>query len=238
MYVRPVLLTTLLVMITFGSGLSKALAGNATALFFVEQERRAVPRNTRVIVTSKYVPIDDGEDAGDFLLFDRAKRSIFVTNSLDKRILVINARPLELPPPTPFEHRTETGGEGYPDVAGRKVIHYRLFTNSEKCLDGCAAADLLTDAQQALKEYRRALVGEHAVTAQYSPTEFRSVRDLANNIFLPARHLESGFPVRQRDMAGARRQLLDYKTGVDVAPGLFALPRDYRRFTLNDMRVR
>ena len=91
MYVRPVLLTTLLVMITFGSGLSKALAGNATVLFFVEQERRAVPRNTRVIVTSKYVPIDDGEDAGDFLLFDRAKRSIFATNSLDKRILMINA---------------------------------------------------------------------------------------------------------------------------------------------------
>ncbi|MEE9561305.1 MAG: hypothetical protein V3V64_11000 [Acidiferrobacterales bacterium] len=56
--------------------------------------------------------------------------------------------------------------------------------------------------------------------------------------FLPAQHLESGFPVREQDMVGARRQLLDYKTGVDVAPGLFALPRDYRRFTLNDMRVR
>ncbi|MEE9561045.1 MAG: hypothetical protein V3V64_09665 [Acidiferrobacterales bacterium] len=118
------------------------------------------------------------------------------------------------------------------------MIHYRLFTNSEKCLDGCAAADLLTDAQQALKEYRRALVGEHAVTAQYSPTEFRSVCDLANNIFLPAHHLEFGFPVRQRNMVGARRHLLDYKTGVVVAPGLIALPRDYRRFTLNDMRVR
>ncbi len=44
--------------------------------------------------------------------------------------------------------------------------------------------------------------------------------------------------VRHKDMEGERRQLLDYKTGVDVAPGLFALPRDYRRFTLNDMRVR
>ncbi|MEE8215850.1 MAG: hypothetical protein V3S77_03715 [Acidiferrobacterales bacterium] len=99
-------------------------------------------------------------------------------------------------------------------------------------------AGLLTDAQQALKEYRQALAGEHAVTAQYLPTEFRSVCDLANNIFRPAHHLEFGLLVRQQDMAGARRQLLDYKTGVDVAPGLFALPRDYRRFTLNDMRVR
>lgn len=140
MCARPVLLTTLFVMIALGSGLSKALAGNATMLFFVEHERGALPRNTRVIVTSKFVRIDDGENAGDFLLFDCAKRSIFVTNSLDKRILMINARPLELPPPTPFEHRTETGGEGYSGVAVRKVIHYRLFTNSEKCLDVYAAS--------------------------------------------------------------------------------------------------
>ncbi len=238
MAARETMLGTLLLMALATPWSSGVLAEDATVLNFTEKKPTEPVRNTRAIVTQKFLRIDDGDDAGDFLLFDRARRVIYVTNSLDKRILVIKARAAELTPPTPFEQRVEKSQESYPNVAGRKVIHYRLFTNGEKCFDVYAAAGLLTDAQQALREYRMTLAGEQAVTAKFTPPEFQSACDLANNVFLPARHLEYGFPVRQQDLTGARRQLLDYKTGLDVAPSLFELPPGYRRFTLGDMRKR
>lgn len=209
----------------------------ATLLYFVDKERGGEPYRTRMIVTAGFVRMDGGAtDAEDFLLFDRASGTIYSVSSGDKQILVIRPRVVELKPPAPFTHRVVPDNATYPSVGGHKVVHYELLTNNQRCYDLYAADGLLPDAVLALRQFREALAGEQAATAAAVPQPMQSACDLANNVFLPARQLAYGFPVRTVDMAGKSSELVDYKTDFRATADLLRLPEGYRRRSIEDLR--
>jgi hypothetical protein len=210
----------------------------AAVLYFVEHEPGSEPYRTRMIVTAGFLRMDDGQDSQDFLLFDRADGSIYSVNSADKQVLVIRPRPAELKPPAKFTHRVMTDTAAFPAVEGRKVTHYELLTNEMRCYDLYAADGLLPGAVVALREYRLILAGQQALTAAATPPEMQSACDLANNVFLPVRHLEYGFPVRLVDMTGRSTELVDYKTDFRVTADLLRLPAEYKRLTLEELRAK
>ncbi len=208
----------------------------ATVLYFVESERGTNPHATRILVTPEFMRIDDGDDTADFLLFDRTSSTIYTTNSVDRRILVINRQPTTLQPPEVFRHRSDRDKQAYPAISGHKVAHYRLFTNERLCFEIYASEGLLPTVQQALREFHVVLAGEQASLAQRRPQSVQSTCELANDVFLPSRYLDYGFPIWQQDMRGARRRLVDYKTDVKVEARLFELPQGYARFSIDELR--
>lgn len=208
----------------------------AAVLYFVEHEPGVEPYRTRMIITAGFVRMDGGADSEDFLLFDRADGTIYSVSSGDKQILVIRPRPVEIKPPAKFEHRVVIDKATFPSVGEYRVIHYELLTNDERCYDLYAAKDLLPAAVVALREYRLMLAGQQAVTLSLAPPEIQSACDLANNVLLPVRHLEYGFPVRLVDMTGKMIELVDYKTDFRATAAVLRLPADYRRVTLEDLR--
>ena len=210
----------------------------AAVLYFVEHEPGGEPYRTRMIVTAGFLRMDDGRDSRDFLLFDRADGSIYNVSSADKQVLVIRPRPVELKPPAKFTHRVMTDTAAFPAIEGRKVTHYELLTNEMRCYDLYAADGLLPGALVALREYRLILAGQQALTAAATPPEMQSACDLANNVFLPVRHLEYGFPVRLVDMTGRSMELVDYKTDFRVTADMLRLPAEYRRLTLEELRTK
>lgn len=207
----------------------------ATVLYFVESERGANPHGTRMLVTPRFLRVDDGNDAADFLLFDRASGTIYTTNSIDRRILVISRQPATLPTPRVFVHRTDTDDEAYPAIDGHKVVHYRLFTDGQQCFEIYASEGLLPAVQRALREFHTVLAGEQASLARRRPQTAQSTCELANNVLLPNRYLDYGLPIWQQDMRGARRRLVDYNTGARVEPRLFELPPGYTRFSVGTL---
>jgi hypothetical protein len=208
----------------------------AAVLYFVEHEPGGEPYRTRMIVTAGFLRMDDGQDSQDFLLFDRADGSIYSVSSADKQVLVIRLRPVELKPPEKFTHRVVTDTAAFPAIEGRKVTHYQLLTNEKRCYDLHAAEGLLPGAIVALREYRLILAGQQALTVSMTPTEMQAPCDLANNVFLPVRHLEHGFPVRLADMTGRTMELVDYKTDFRATADVFRLPAEYKRLTLEELR--
>jgi hypothetical protein len=124
-----------------------------------------------------------------------------------------------------------------PDVGGKPVSGYQLYTNDQVCYRVFVVEDLLEEPRQALSEFRQVLAGEHAAVESFTPTEFQSVCDAANNIFLPARHLALGFPIRNQDMSGRVRTLVDYKLDYPLNDKLFVLPEGYTRYTTLEMRT-
>ena len=208
----------------------------AAVLYFVEHEPGGEPYRTRMIVSAGFLRMDGGQDSQDFLLFDRADGSIYSVSSADKQVLVIRPRPVELKPPVQFIHRVVTDTAAFPAVEGRKVTHYELLTNDKRCYDLYAAEGLLPGALVALREFRLILAGQQALTAALTPPEMQSACDLANNVFLPTRHLEFGFPVRLVDMTGRSMELVDYKTDFRATAELFHLPSEYKRLTLEKLR--
>jgi hypothetical protein len=208
----------------------------AAVLYFVEQEPGVEPYRTRMIVTAGFLRMDEGQDSQDFLLFDRADGSIYSVSSAEKQVLVIRPRPVELKPPAKFTHRVVTDPAAFPAIEGRKVTHYELLTNDMRCYDLYAADGLLPGVVVALREYRLILAGQQALTAALTPPEMQSPCDLANNVFLPVRHLEHGFPVRLADMTGRTTELVDYKTDFRATSDMLRLPAEYKRLTLEELR--
>jgi len=205
-------------------------------LLFNENEPGGQPYPVRMLVTQKFLRIEDGDGKSGFILFDRTGRKIYSVNNETRSTLVLEGRPVKLAAPKQFEHRAERDDEKLPDVAGKSVTHYRLTTNGELCFDVYAADGLLPQAVAALREYHETLAAEQAVLQASVPAEFQSVCDLADYVFLPARYLAQGFPVRQVNRAGVTRQLTDYKIGVPVEAKLFELPPDYRQIAPAEMR--
>ncbi len=208
----------------------------ATALYFSESERGAEAFTTRMLITPQYLRIDYGIDADDFILLDRKKPAIYSVNRDDRTILVIDPLPIKLAPPQPFVHDVEKDKAEIPAVGGHQIEHYRLKTNGAQCYDVFAAKGLLPDAVAALREYQLTIAGEHASAMETTPKELQGGCDLANYIFVPARHLDFGFPVRQQDMEGNVRQLVNYQSGFAVDKKLFELPADFRRYHARDQR--
>ena len=203
-------------------------------LSFTETERGGESYPVRMLVTDRYLRIEDGDGQSGFVLFDRAARTIYSVSHPGRTTLVI--KPLPLPAPPRFEQAERRDPAPFPAVAGHKVIHYSLQTNGEICFEVYAAGELLPQAVRALREYHETLAGEQARTQARVPAAFQSACDLADLVFLPARHLAHGFPVRQVNHAGVTRQLMDFKIGVPTEPRLFELPKDYRQITTADVR--
>ncbi len=208
----------------------------AAVLYFVEHEPGAEPYRARMIVTVGFLRMDGGADSEDFLLLDRADGTIYNVTGADKQILVIRPRPVSANPPAGLTHRVIRDSAAFPAVAGLKVNRYELLTNEKRCYDLYAAEGLLPDVVAALRQYREALAGQQAKTLPMMPPEMQSACDLANNIFLPARHLEHGFPVRLVDMTGKTIELVDYKTDFRANASILRLPEGYQRLNIEELR--
>jgi len=211
-------------------------APSTAFLTFSESEPDGEPYPVRMLVTEKFLRIEDGDGKAGYILFDRAARIIYSVNHEARTLLVLQAQSVKPDLPRKFEHRVERDAATFPAVDGKTVTHYRLVTNGEHCFDVYAADGLLPQALAALREYHEALAFEQAAMQASVPATFQSACDLADYVFLPARHLAHGFPVRQVNRAGVMRQLTDFKTGVPVEPKLFELPKDYQRIAPVELR--
>lgn len=226
-YIIPILFLT---MLPAANALAEEL--DATLMLFREQEPLIPePYDSRMLLTEDYLRMDDGIDEGDFALLDRNSDTIYSVSHDDRRILVVPRRAIEAVPPQPFRHDIEElEAGGVPDVDGKPVRRYYLFTNGTRCLEIYSVEGFLEDARQALAQFAEILAGEHARTLHLTPDEYRQGCDLANNVFEPARHLSKGFPVRQKDFTGRSRDLVTTRGGIKVDSSLFELPADYQRF--------
>jgi len=211
-------------------------AGKATALYYAEQDEGGAPYRTRMIVTDRWLRIDDGPESRDFLLFNRRDRTIYNLSAAESSVLVLAPVAVGVSSPLALQHRVEKDDREFPAVGGRPVTHYRLLTNDKLCYDLYAADGLLPDAVRALREYRTALAGQQAVPLSSMPKELLAGCDLANNIFLPARHLDHGLPVRMTEVGVRASELVDYSADFEASPALFELPADYRRVAIEELR--
>jgi len=197
MFVRGILFTILALLLT------KALAveTEVTVLMFSEQDSQTEPAYiSRMLLTRDFLRLDDGDNHGDFALFDRKTGTIYSVNHEDQRTLVIPLQPVLAAPPKPLRHDIEElDAGGAPDVDGRKVSRYYMFTNGNRCMEVYAVPGYYDDATQALAAFARTLAGQHAKTIAAMPDLVNADCDMANNVFEPDRYLSKGFPVRQKD---------------------------------------
>lgn len=208
----------------------------AIMLLYQVTEPGLKPYPSRIIVTSDYMRMDDGEAQGDFLLFNRRSDIVYSVTHSDGTILEIHPRPVTVKSPLPLQMAaTEVAADkGMPQVGGGLPHHYRLTVNGKLCYQVIAVQGLLDDAVQALRAYRKVLAGENARVLPHIPQDMSDPCDLALNTFAPDWQLKFGLPIREWNPQGKGQQLIDFNADYVAAPSLFVLPHGFRHYTPED----
>jgi len=200
-------------------------------LTYQEQEAGVQAYPLRILVNERYLRFDDGYDASDYMLMERATRTIYSVNHADRSILVIVGHAPVDPPPADLlltEERQEDTGA--PPIAGRQPVHMRFLANGEVCYQAVVVPGLLQEAGAALAEYAVALGNRQFSDLESVPGEMRTPCFLSRYVYAPARHLQPGLPVQEWDETGYRRMLVDFREDQLQDAILFTLPVDYEQF--------
>lgn len=200
----------------------------AGLLLYKVWENGLEPYVSRILVTSRHVRLDEGQDLGDFTLFDREQGAIRNVSVADESILLM--RPAGGMPKPATELKLSEKTEIDPDaprVAGEQPQQLWLYTNGELCRKLVTVQGVMTDAVAGLAEFRRTLAKIQLTTR---PVE-SSLCEQSEFLYASDRSLGFGLPLRD-SYAGKNQVLLDFDQQYDVAPELFLVPASYREISM------
>ncbi len=211
----------------------------AVQLVYLEEEAGVDPYQVRIVVTRKYMRIDDTDEGKSFVLLDRTAGVVYSVAEANDAVLVLDPRIPE-PRPTWSQQLVEkqVANENAPEIGGLKGVRYDYFLGDKSCIGAVVVKDLLPEAYKALAEYRSILANQHLASIDTTPIESQIPCDLAINIYEPNRYVSNGLPVIEWNYSGFRRSLVDYNETFKVPADLFKLPEKYGRFNLDEMRRR
>ncbi|HEB99198.1 MAG TPA: hypothetical protein ENJ05_06815 [Thiotrichales bacterium] len=201
-------------------------------LLYQEREPGVDPYPVRILVSERFMRIDDGYEGSDFVLFDRRARTIFSITREEKSMLVIHDSVFDRQSGAPDIEVRVTQPKGAPKIAGRQVKEFEMHAGGDLCLSASVVPGLLPDVSQALAEYQQVLAARQFRDLDKTPPELRTPCFLANYVYGNERHLQHGLPIREAVTGGRMRVLMDYRAGAAMDEALFELPKGYRRLEL------
>ena len=220
-----------------GCGNSKAPAQESTTvtlLLYQEEEAGIEPYPVRVMINPDFVRFDDGHAGSDFMLIERATRTIYNVSHEEHSILVIANPPLAHQLPNDLLLTEERDiDDSAPLIAGKHPVHIRYLANGEECYQAIVVPGLLPEATAGLASLAVILGERQLGELQSVPKELQTPCFLSRYVYAPQRHLQEGLPVQEWDAAGYRRTLTDFRAGETVSRELFELPLDYQRMQLD-----
>ncbi len=205
----------------------------ATTLYYRISEPGVDPYLSRWLITDHFVRIDEGDDADNFILFDRSKKTVYSVVHGDRTVLDIPYRAVDKKPAKQFKQESRiVHDDKIPSIDGKKPLYRELRVNNTLCYSTVSVDKWLPDAVNAMAEYRQVMAGEHAKTLDNTPTELQDRCDLTLNIFSPFWLLEKGLPIQEWSPQGKASALLNYKTNQMFDSALFVLPQGYQHYQI------
>lgn len=205
-----------------------AQAADMIELRYQDSEGGAPAYQTRILVTERYLRMDDGNDSADFVLFDRKTGK--VSNVMHERKMLMALQHKKLPQQPAHAYRMER--KVTPVRAG--TVRVQVLADGRLCSETVAAARLYPDAARALAEYKAALAYTQWVTYRNTPAELRQDCDLVHHVWQSGMALSQGLPIEEHDYSGRIRQYVGGETR-KLKPELFELPKNYESFSLPDI---
>lgn len=209
-----------------------------TMVMFMEQEQGVEPYPTRMIITKKFVRVDDGEGSKKFILFDRLKNVVYSINPEEESVMEVHKKNIKAEPPFKLEYVTQSMPplKDAPEINGEKAKHFKLLTNKESCYEVIAVDGLLPYVVNALREFHTHMATDSAATFNNIPADMHNACDMSMSTFAATRHLQYGFPIQEMGKREYMRMLVDYKQDFKADKSLFMLPEKYQRYTVQDLR--
>ena len=197
-------------------GLGTAHAADMIALRYVDQDPGTAAYLTRILVTPNFLRMDDGEDAGDFLLLDRRQRKVINVMHGNKMAMVF--KPGKLPARSAnWKSRLDTR------KTKRGTHEFTLTVEGVVCSEGVAAQQAAPDAARAMAELKAVLASMQYRVWKETPATMQHNCDLANQVWETGATLKLGLPLEEREFTGRTRKF-ESETRLPLKPELFRVP--------------
>jgi hypothetical protein len=200
-----------------------------TQLIFEELEPGIDPYTTRLLMNKRYLRFDDGDDAGDFVLYDRVKGEIYNINHDDRSMIMIQrGAPMQLDTSVSFTVQSRVL-ENAPRVDNMVAVEHQFIAEGKLCKTSINFNGLLPHVVKALIQYQSVLMQQNQKTISTMPETVKTPCYLANNYFHQSAEYKEGFPVQVLDYQGREKRLLDFAE-INKPSSLFERPEGYRIF--------
>jgi len=221
-------------------------------LSYVEREPGTDDYELTVLVSQRYVRIDEtGENSG-YILYDDKEQVIYSVGHHDRSILVINQFKFS-EKDSPVKAKVEyLQLEDAPEVAGKNIYNYRVYVetkginntdaiNTEEihaedeltCMELQLVEGILPEVRSILKRYQNVVSGQQVRMVDNEITEMQTACYYVDQIYNTGEYYDKGLPIQEWHSNERFKVLTSYKK-VAVSSDVFSVPDDYKKFSIGE----
>lgn len=205
-------------------------------LQYVEREPGVDDYNVTMLVSDRYIRLDEDGESSGFIIYDDEKNTIFSVSHHDKSILVIKEfdfSETDMPAEVEVEYLQLADA---PKVSGKNIFNYRVFTKQkdteETCMEIQLVENLLPDVARIMKNYQMVISGQQVKMTDNKLTDMQTACFFADQIYNMGIYYDKGFPIQEWHSNERSRILSSYKK-TDVDPDIFLIPDGYNQFSID-----
>jgi len=208
-------------------------------LMYKEKESGLAPYKVRMLISKRYIRIDEMDDNSGYIIYDNKQKAIYSVSHYDRRTLVIKPGNLSLKNPALNTTVKYMKLDNAPAVSGKPVFDYRILATTlvgkvkkqKTCAEYQLVEGLLPEVSRMLKNYQQVLSAQQVQMLKNTIKEVQTPCYLADQIYDKGLYYDKGLPVQEWHSNQKSKILLNYKQ-VEVNPNLFTLPKGYSRFSI------
>ena len=208
----------------------------AYELQYVEREPGVDDYEVSMLVTDRYIRIDEVGESSGFIIYDDKKKSIYSVSHNDQSILVINEYEFaDTDSPVKYEVEYLQLADA-PKVAGFNIFNYRVFTGKEDkeetCMEIQLVENLLPEVSRLLKNYQTVISGQQVKMSDNKVSDMQTACFFIDQIYNKGQYYDKGFPIQEWHSNERSKILSSYKK-VEVNSNKFIIPEDYKQFSID-----
>ncbi len=182
-----------------------------TEIIYQQEEPGLEPYKSRILLGDRQLRLDDGNDRGDFVLFDLNSHEIHGFNHEDQSHLIMKPLPF-----SEIDFNLEFTVEkkillDAPKIQGITPVEYSYFADHKLCKQSVNVKGFLPAVRRALLDYEQTIVEQNKQTLSGIPASIRSSCYMANNYLHASDYLLEGFPLFVKDDQGREKKLLSFQ---------------------------
>lgn len=225
-----------------------------TQLRYLERESGTDNYEVTMLISDRYIRIDDTEEDSGYIIYDDSAKSIYSVSHVDKSILVIKPHDFSTQQ-SPVKAYTEYKAlVDAPKVSGKNMFNYRVFVKDEisgvsenkasnnktsnnkmgevTCTEIQLAEGLVPKVASLLQRYQKVVSGQQVKMVDNKLTEFQTPCYYADQVYNEGLYYDKGLPIQEWHSNGRVKALTSFnKTTVEL--NKFAVPDDYREFSVD-----
>lgn len=212
--------------------MSTAQAEDISSLVLVydELEEGMGQAEVRYLVNDNYLRIDNGQDKGDFVLFDVKSRNVYSVNHEDRTILKIGHQPWKAPAFDFAVTETEVAMKDAPKINQQTVYHYQLKADDKVCTGVAYLRGVYPARMKVFYLYQQTLSGQQVISLDNTPKEFQTPCYLLDQVYHNGDYYQKGLPVQISYFSRGYEKFLKTYDETRVNGNLFVLPEGYREY--------